>query len=177
MSSCKRASALAVFVVFASCVFSSSLLRADNTALSGSYVYMPARSTAIAPAINRTVADINFVLRPIVRKRLSATNLPYQHLVLALADGRFTVTMDKHTPIVTTLGGPTIKWRRDDGEVFDLSSRWQGSVLQQTFAAEDGTRVNRYELSADGRELTLKVTVSSTHLPKPLEYSLLYQRQ
>jgi hypothetical protein len=72
------------------------------------------------------------------------------------------------------LDGRPIKWTREDGEVFDVSAGIEGGGLVQTYQAEDGKRVNAFQVDPDGR-LHLKVEVSSPQLPQPLRYELVYQ--
>lgn len=151
--------------------------RAANTDMAGRYVYVPERSSSVEQAVEKTVAEVNFVLRPIARSRLKKTNQPYQSITLATASDKLSITTDKRAPIVTPANGKPIKWKREDGEMLDVSMKWQGKALQETFAAEDGKRVNVFELSPDGGELKMLVTVSSKRLPKPLVYTLVYQRQ
>ncbi|MGH8493968.1 MAG: hypothetical protein ACRERR_12830 [Moraxellaceae bacterium] len=151
--------------------------RAANTDLAGRYVYVPERSASIEQAVENTVADLNFILRPIARSRLNKTNQPYQSITLATSAEKLSITTDKRAAIITPANGRAIKWKREDGEVLDVSMQWQGKALQETFAADDGKRVNLFELSPDGGELRMLVTVSSKRLPKPLVYTLVYQRQ
>jgi hypothetical protein len=44
------------------------------------------------------------------------------------------------------------------------------------FDADDGQRINTLVLSPDGLSLKLKVRLTSSHLPKPIEYTLAYRR-
>ncbi len=150
---------------------------ADNPKMAGHYVYVPERSAKVADAVEKTVQEVNFVIRPIARSRLNKTNQPYQNITLATAPEKLSITTDKRAPIVTPADGKPVKWKREDGETLDVSMKWQGEALQETFAADDGKRVNLYELSPDGRELKMLVTVSSKRLPRPLVYTLVYQRQ
>ncbi len=155
----------------------AGIARADNPALTGHYLYVPERSAAVEQMVDKTVAEMNFLLRPIARSRLNKTNQPYQKITLDFPAGKASIITDKRAAIVTTADGKPVKWKREDGEVMDVSMQWQGSALQETFAAEDGKRVNLFELSPDGTELRMLVTVSSKRLPKPLVYTLVYKRQ
>lgn len=150
---------------------------ADNPKISGHYSYVPERSSKIPDAVEKTVKEVNFVIRPIARSRLNKTNQPYQHITFAVAPDKLSITTDKRAPIVTPADGKPVKWKREDGETLDVSMKWQGDALQETFAADDGKRVNLYELSPDGNELKMLVTVSSKRLPRPLSYTLVYLRQ
>ena len=150
---------------------------AANTDMAGRYVYVPERSTAVDRAVEKAVTEVNFVLRPMARSRLKKTNQPYQNITLTIGADKLSITTDRRAAIVTPASGKPVKWRREDGEMLDVSMKWQGRTLQETFAAKDGKRVNVFELSPDGGELRMMVTVSSKRLPKPLVYTLVYQRQ
>lgn len=166
---------LAAVAVFLAAV--SLPAHADNPQLVGHYVYVPERSAKVTEAVDKTVAEVNFVLRPIARSRLNKTNQPYQHITFEVAPDKLSITTDKRAPIVTPADGRPVKWKREDGEIMNVSMQWKDHALQETFAAEDGRRVNLFELSPDGRELKMLVTVSSKRLPKPLVYALVYERQ
>lgn len=165
------------FLVLGLLLMLASVSHADNPALAGRYVYMPERSASVEQAVEKTVAEVNFMLRPVARSRLNKTNQPYQNITLGLSAGEASITTDKRAPIVAPINGNAIKWKREDGEVMDVSMQWQGKALKETFAAKDGKRVNLFEMSPDGSELHMLVTVSSKSLPKPLVYKLVYQRQ
>ncbi|MFP5503687.1 MAG: hypothetical protein ACLGIN_14445 [Candidatus Sericytochromatia bacterium] len=145
--------------------------------LEGTFVHVSAESDSIDKAIEQAVTKVNFLIRGIAHSRLKATNEPYGRITFDLAPKQITITMDDRKPIVTPASGQAIKWKREDGEVFDVSTRWVGESLEQTFSAEDGKRVNRFSLGPDGQKLTMKVTVSSGKLPQPLTYTLVYRRQ
>lgn len=150
---------------------------ADDPRIAGHYVLVSGRSASVEVAVEKAVAEMNFVVRPVARSRLNKTNQPYKHITLATTPGMLSITTDKRAPIVAPADGSPVKWRREDNELLNVSMQWRGSALQEVFAAEDGKRVNQFELSPDGRELKLIVTVTSTRLPKPLSYTLVYQRQ
>jgi hypothetical protein len=154
----------------------SGMVCADNPALAGRFAYVPERSAVISQAVDVVVAEMNVLVRPIARSRLNTTNFPYQSITFAMMNGKASITTDKRRPIVASVDGNPVKWMREDGEVMEVSLQWQGSALQETIAADDGRRVNVFEVSPDGRELRMRVTVSSHRLPKPLAYTLVYRR-
>lgn len=150
---------------------------AANPQMAGHYAYVPERSMNVAAAVEKTVEEVGFVLRPFARSRLNKTNQPYRHITLGMDQDKLSIITDQRAPIVVPADGSPVKWKREDGEVMDVSMTWQGDALQETFATEDGRRINRFELSPDGQELRMLVTVSSKRLPKPLTYTLTYLRQ
>ena len=150
---------------------------AQQTAgLRGTFTYNAQASDNVNQAIERAVARMNFVTRPIARGRLRKTNAPYQRIAIAFTPQQVTVTTDERAPIVTPANGTPIKWTREDGEVLDVSTEWENGALEQTFKAEDGQRVNTYTVSADGNTLTMNVTITSPRLAAPLTYKLVYNR-
>src|SRR6218665_1722622 len=155
----KRFRIVPVLSAFAFLLMLAGISRADNSALPGHYVYVPERSASVEQAVEKTVAEVSFVLRPIARSRLNKTNRPYQNITLSTSGGKASITTDKRAAIVAPVDGKPIQWKREDGEVMDVSLQWQGRALQETIAADDGRRVNLFELSPDGNELRMLVTV------------------
>ncbi|HEU4456507.1 MAG TPA: hypothetical protein VFR81_25795 [Longimicrobium sp.] len=148
---------------------------AQQASLKGTWRYDASASDNVAQAINTAVQRMNFVTRPIARGRLTRTNQPYQRVTVDFTSSQVTVTTDGRDPIVSPANGTPIKWTREDKEVLDVSTEWENGVLEQTFKAEDGQRVNRYSVGADGR-MTMEVTITSPRLPRPLTYKLIYNR-
>lgn len=155
---------------------SASPLLAQDRSLAGTYTYVEAESDAIRPAIDQAVAKMNFITRPIARGRLSKTNQPYHTLTIRSSGSEVTIVRDDLPAIVAPADGNPIKWRREDGEVLDLTTRWADGALEQTFIAEDGQRKNVFALAPDGNTLEMRVTVTSPRLAAPLTYTLRYRR-
>lgn len=131
----------------------------------------------IEQAIEKAVAEMNFVTRPIARGRLKKTNPAYQRIRIGQEGAQISIQFDERKPVQMPADGSAIRWTREDGEVFDVSATHEGGALLQRFKAEDGERINRFSLSPDGAELTLDVTITSPRLPAPVKYTLTYQRQ
>ena len=142
--------------------------------LSGTYTLNRQASDDINAAIESAVRRMNFVTRPIARGRLRKTNAAYERVVIDYGTSQVSVTFDQRAAIVTPSNGTPIKWRREDGEQFDVSTEWENGRLEQTFSAEDGRRVNVYTL--EGNTLTMEVTITSPRLSAPLRYKLVYNR-
>jgi hypothetical protein len=149
---------------------------AQETSMRGTFTLNRQASDNVAQAINTAVSRMNFVTRPIARGRLTRTNAPYTRVVVDYNQSQVTLTFDARAPMTSPANGTPVRWRREDGEMLDLSTEWENGVLEQTFKAEDGQRVNAFSISEDGRTLTLRVTVTSPRLPQPLTYRLVYNR-
>ena len=145
--------------------------------LQGTFVNEAQSPEVIRTAIEAAVAKMNFVTRPIARGRLKKANLPHRRVEIARTEQEITVTFDSYTPVRMPADGRTAKWTRDDGETFEVSARWNGDSLVQTFKGEDGQRTNTFGLGPDGGGLTVQVEVTSPRLPAPVRYSLTFTRK
>lgn len=160
--------------VLVGCIAALAAAADEPSGLSGTYQAVSDRGNDIAEAIDKAVAKMNFIKRPIARGRLSRTNFAYKEIRIELGATEAEITYDTQAPIRMTLGGEPIKWKRADGEVFDVSANLDNGALVQTYKAEDGVRVNSFSKDANGT-LQLAVEVSSPQLPEPVKYTLLYR--
>jgi hypothetical protein len=144
--------------------------------VSGSYHLDRRSSDDIDRAIEKAVSKTNFVVRLIARARLHETNPLIEHLIVDFLDTRVSIRNDRSRPMIVPLSGTPVKWVRDDGETFEVRATLQDGMLTIVYVAEDGTRANTYTPTADGRGMMMHVTVSSSHLPQPLQYKLAFVR-
>ncbi|HJV49095.1 MAG TPA: hypothetical protein VJ549_07455 [Geothrix sp.] len=149
-------------------------LAAQESPLNGTW--RQTRADDIAAAINSTVADMNFIKRPIARGRLAKLNPAYQKVAITISGAGVDVKLDDRSPIHMPPGGGAAPWTREDGEKFMVSAQVSGDQLIQTFRNDEGERTNVFKLSPDGKALTLSATVKSPKLPKPLTYSIGFGR-
>ena len=170
-----RRLALAALVA-APLLFAASGAVAADQPLAGTWTLDRAASDDVAKAIDAAVAPMNFAVRGIARGRLVKTNPVYQSVTIAFPADKASVSYDGKPAAASPASGSTVKWKRDDGQTYDLSSRLAASgVLTQTFTAPDGVRKNLFSVGADGR-MTMAVTVTSSKLPKPLTYKLAFRK-
>jgi hypothetical protein len=154
----------------------STVSLADDTRLHGVFVNPTQSEQPIKVAIEEGAAQVNFLVRPIARSRLKKTNPNVTRVAISRSGDDITIQLGTSKPSTARPGGPTVKWSRDDEE-FDLVLNWEGTTLGQSFAAPDGKRINRYTLSADGKTLSVDVTVISDRLKNPVKYSLVFTRE
>jgi hypothetical protein len=109
------------------------------------------------------------------KRRLQDTNRPYEHIEF-LPEGSSLTTVTDFYRLTTPMNGKLERWERKKGDFIDVTTRTEGSRLEQVFDASDGRRVNVYTLSPDGATLTLDVTVTSPKLSSPLTYRQVYRR-
>lgn len=168
-----RSVASRALLVIVTCLAAAGSGASDSSGLTGNYKFVPAQSGDVTQAIDKAVEGMNFIKRPIARSRLSKTNTPYQHIRIEVGANEVELAFDANKPIRVPLDGQSIKWTRDDGEVFDVSARFDGNKLLQTYKAADGMRVNSFSKDSTG-SLRLEVEVSSPQLPQPVKYMLAY---
>ncbi len=149
-------------------------LSAQEPTLSGAWNQVKADD--IAAAINTTVADMNFIKRPIARHKLTNLNPAYKKVMIAISDREVLVKFDEREPIHMPAGGTAAPWTREDGDKFMVAAQVSKDQLIQTFKNDEGERTNVFKLSPDGRSLTMSATIKSPQLPKPLTYSISFGR-
>ncbi len=154
----------------------TSSLHADQFTIQGAFKLDPQKSDNIEQAIETAVAPMIFPFRYFMRNRLLKLNIPYPNLFIQLPPHEVVFAIDERPPIRTPNDGKPIQWTRDDGEALMVSTKLGKMELDQTFAAKDGKRVNNYELSPDGQELLMHVTLISHRLKGPVSYTLVYHR-
>lgn len=157
-------------------IFPLLLAEPVSPALAGTFRVDRQASDDIDEAIEHAVSRTNFLIRAIARGRLHKTNPLIQQLVIAFPDAHVSVANDGHPAMVVPVDGMSVKWTRDDGETFDVRVTLQNGTLTTTYVAEDGTRTNTYTPTADGKGMTMHVTITSPHLPQPLRYRLAFVR-
>lgn len=178
----QRTRFLPVLVVLAGLI--PSAVSAQTANLRGNWTINTQQSDDLNAAINRTVSKMNVVTRQIARPRLRSTNTAYRTLALQYDQNNVRVDMAGRPSVSSPANGQPVLWQRSTGgtcremkgDCVRVSTEWTGGNLTQTFQAEDGRRVNQYSVSADGRTMTMNVTVTSPRLPAPLTYKLVYNR-
>lgn len=153
----------------------------DDSPLRGTYVRDEAASDPMKKIVDSGMSRLGRVYRvwPIsgqARKRLEETNRLQAWVQIVPQGSRVVVESDSYQ-LDTPRNGELPDWERAEGDFVDVTTRMQGSRLEQRFVAEDGERVNVYTLSPDGNTLTLDVTVTSPKLDGPLTYRQVYRRR
>jgi hypothetical protein len=144
--------------------------------IEGSFALDTRASDSIDQAINDAIRDMNWVARQVARTRLRRINDPYTTVSIS-QNGPDVVVVFQGRSVASPASGEEIQWRRETGEVLGVSTRWRGHQLEQTFTAEDGKRTNLFALNPSGDTLSVRVTMSSERLTRPLTYTLRYQRR
>jgi len=155
-------------------VLATLSLAAEESALSGTW--LQARADDVAAAVNATVADMNFIKRPIARAKLVRLNPVYKKVLILVSDREVLVKFDERDVIPMPPGGRPGPWTREDGDKFMVAAQLSKDQMVQTFKNDEGERTNIFKLSPDGKTLTMSATVKSPQLPRPLTYSISFSR-
>jgi hypothetical protein len=149
---------------------------AQQSSPNGLFTLNRQASDDVNRVIETTVARMNFVLKPTTRGNLRRTNPVYERVSISNSKSEVSIAFDNLRPMVSPVNGQPIKWTREDGKKFDLSTEWQNGSHRQTLRGKDGTTTRTFFLSPDGRTLTIQVLVSDPKLPVPLQYRLVFNR-
>lgn len=141
------------------------------------YTLLPDSSGDIKAAVNKTVAHMNFIVRPIARGRLMKVNPTPQRVHITLSHDTVSAAFDNGDPVITPLSGDTVPWTNAlTHETDKAHAQASGDTVRQWIAAPDGERENAFIFVDGGARLRLHVTVKSHRLPQPLEYDLMFRR-
>ncbi|HET8656163.1 MAG TPA: hypothetical protein VFL93_11655 [Longimicrobiaceae bacterium] len=153
---------------------------AQSEGVAGRWLLDEAASTSMKQIVDAGMSKLGRVYRvwPIstqAKKRLQDTNRRYTWILITRQPGdSVEVRTDTYT-LTTPSNGVRKDWEREKGDFIDVTTRWEGNRLEQTFDASDGRRVNVYTVAPDGT-LHLDVTVTSPKLDSPLTYRMVYHR-
>lgn len=145
--------------------------------LQGTYLLDdPAAMPKIKRAVDKVADQMGLFAASIARDRLMEANKPPQKLVITVSGNEVTTQFDDDQAIRTNADGSTVGWTRSNGEKVRVTTRWQGGTLTRAVSSKDATRISSFSLDATGNVLTLGVEITSEHLPRPVIYQLVYQR-
>lgn len=136
-----------------------------------------AEKKARVAAIEKSVDGIFFAVRGIAKGKVETKTVIRQDIGFSFAGGNITTTSSGANPATSPESGASVPYKSGDDTV-QLSQKFnaQGQLVQ-TFQGSEGGRTNVYTLSADGRTLTLSVTLTSSKLSVPCRYNLTYVRK
>ena len=147
---------------------------ADTTLTGGWQIHdMNLASSSTSEAIEKVVKEMNFFVRSIARSRLEEEAQVCQRWSLLLTEQTFKWQC-ADGPQWTVNTHSNTKLKGDDGREIQASFSQVGDRVSVTLQSERGTRTHSWE--ERGNEMKYFSTLMSEKLPKPLEWSLDYQR-
>ena len=152
--------------------------RADDPArFSGTWEYVGGESEheGLLEAIEHCVEQLNFLIRPLARRRLVQSS-PIPSQVVIQAEASQVSVQQGQGPTLSSQLGSVIPVTSVDGDRIELSYRMQEDALVQRVANPDGARQTIYRLDPKGRQLRAEVTTSSRFFSRALVYNLTFER-
>src|SRR5688572_8737902 len=150
-------------------ILTSSSASPAQGLISGSYILDEERSDNVSQAIESAVAGL--FNRPFAQRlRKSAGAAPGYAIRISLAAGRFSINNDAKPLIRVWTGGEPIKWKLEDGQVFDVSAKANGDAISLTLRGADNERTIVYR--SDGQQLVAETTITSPLLSTPIRYKV-----
>ena len=146
-----------------------------NTELNGDWQIQDADTAAkgTVEAIEGVVKEMNFFVRGIARSRLEEETQLCQQWSLTLAEQIFTWQCAAGAQWTVSTHSDT-ELKGDDGRAIHASVKQIGQDVSVTLRSERGTRTHIWEQQGD--TVIYRSILESEKLPKPLEWSLKYQR-
>lgn len=140
----------------------------------GTWRLIPESASAIKPAIDRSVAKMNFLIRGVARSRLTARNPASPEIEVRREPNQLHLRIEGFTNRPHPLNGETWRRRTQDGEV-DIQLIRLPDGFATRYTNNDGSRENRFEIK--DAILHMHVTITSRYLTEPVRYTLRYQLQ
>ena len=145
----------------------------------GEYLFVGGNTerTGVPAAVERSVDGMFFIARGIAYDRLLKSSEICARYTFDLGAENISVAGSCRTPDVSPADGREVDHRTKQGETSKLSQRFVDQTLVQDFRGDGGARKVVWTLLPDGDTLRAQVVISSSHLPRPVEYSLTYRRR
>lgn len=154
--------------------------RAATTAwgLSGRYRYTGGlfQREQLDLAIEDVVSEMNFIIRPIARSRLSDALYPAGDLDFSFDDTHVRFHNPATPPLRTPVNGAPTTWVNQEGARVKVSASFEGNTLRIYFRGDGGNSVYRYRFDPETERLHVRARITHERLPKPINFGLSYRR-
>lgn len=131
----------------------------------------------IEAGIDHAIDGMFFAIKGIARSKLRSATALMPTFSFAFRDHKVESRSPGNPTIVSPENGDAISYKAADGNTYRTTQRWVGTKLVQEFVGDDGSRRNEYTLDAEGKTLTMDVTLVSPKLSHRLKYRLTYQKK
>jgi hypothetical protein len=147
-------------------------------AFDGEYVFAGGQKErdGVDAAIETSVAAVSPLVRNLGRKRLRETN-PVPKKVSITTEGDAVEILLDGKGHSAKLDGTPVKFQTAQDGKSKITHGIRGSKLVEFIDGTGGDRLNEFKLNKDGSRLTMKVKITSSHLPVPVEYRLTFKRK
>jgi hypothetical protein len=135
-----------------------------------------AERAAVPAAVERSVDGMFFISRGIAYDRLIHVCEVCATYSLSFSKGEVEVSSPCQVPDKSPDDGREVDHLTKAGDASKLSQRFVQGMLVQEFRGEGGTRRVVWTLAPDQESLSVQYTITSHHLPHPVDYTLSYRR-
>lgn len=146
----------------------------------GTYRYVGGEDEiqALDRAIDEVVAQMNFFVRGIARRRLRAPNLPSKEVTVVAENEQIRIVRPGQPEVSAPADGEPITWRHPiDGDVFRVRHGIDAQgALYQRFEGDRSVSRNRFVLGKDAKRMTIHTEITADRLPTPLRFKMTYER-
>jgi hypothetical protein len=130
----------------------------------------------VPEAVERSVDGMFFISRGIAYDRLLHVCEICTSYTLSFSDGAVEVRSPCQLPDKSPDDGSEVDHKTKAGDASKLSQRFVDGTLQQDFRGDEGSRRVVWTLAPDAEGLSVHITITSKHLPHPVDYTLSYRR-
>jgi len=130
--------------------------------------------TTLDAAIEDVAAEFNILIRELVRHKLSGATKVCDTYVLDVKADTVDFSCNGNPPVALKRDGSPFQTQNDAGEPVRGTVAVQGERVVVTWMGEAGGRINTFSMK--GGTLRLDAKVTSSHMPKPLKWTVDYAR-
>lgn len=161
-----------IWIVLLVTLITSTSLAAGTVIPTGSWGYAGGKEQVaeMERAVDQSVDEMSFVMRPFARPKLKEICAPWTSVKIARDGENVSVTTDKGT--LSSPLGKTVK-RTIDGDVVSVRRDIKNGVLVARVWTDEGGRRNTFRQV--GGKLVVKSTISAPQLPKPVTFRFTYE--
>ncbi len=131
---------------------------------------------AVPAAVERSVDGMFFIARGIAYDRLLHVCEVCASYTLSFSNGEVEVQSPCQVTDKSPEDGREVDHLTKAGDASKLSQRFVQGMLVQDFRGQEGARRVVWTVSADLQSLSVQYTITSKHLPHPVDYTLSYRR-
>lgn len=130
----------------------------------------------VPEAVERSVDGMFFISRGIAYDRLLHVCEICSSYTLSFSNGAVEIRSPCQLPDKSPDDGSEVDHTTKAGDASKLSMRFVEGTLVQDFRGDEGSRRVVWALAADAEGLSVHITITSKHLPHPVDYTLSYRR-
>jgi hypothetical protein len=135
-----------------------------------------AERAGVPAAVERSVDGMFFISRGIAYDRLMQVCEICGTYTLSFVAGEVSVQSPCQVTDKSPDNGQEVDHKTKVGDASKLSQRFVAGMLLQEFKGEEGSRRVVWTLSPNQDSLSVQFTITSKHLPHPVDYTLTYRR-